>query len=171
MRLLIFASIALCVALIVGVRYWEDSDGHIIAAVSEGKNERPAKKKSSYGRTVTIPAANNHQYYVEAKVNNRRTRFLVDTGAVYVALRESDLQRAGILLNQNDFSHGVSTANGKTRAALVSIDEIEIDGVLVNDVDAFVLSDDRLDINLLGMSFLSELSSVETRNGEMILKQ
>lgn len=159
------------VAIVAGVRLWEERKQVLIEAPASAEQTAKAKKPRGYGRTVTIEAAANQQYYVEAKVNNRRMKFLVDTGAVFVAIRQSDLQRAGVLLDERDFTHGVSTANGHTRAARVRIDMIEVGGVLISDVDAFVLPDNQLGINLLGMSFLSQLSSVETRNGEMVLKQ
>ena len=144
-----------------------DADGEKVDIVSESK---PQKRKS-HQRRVRIPAAANHQYYVTGRVNNRSTNFLIDTGASFVALRETALQRAGVLLRYDDFRHPISTANGHTKAARVTLDRLEIDGLTLYDVDAFVLPDKQLDINLLGMSFLSRISSVETRNGEMILTE
>lgn len=172
MRLLLISCFVVCAALVAGIRYWENGGEAAIKAQAQGDEKVSSVKKTSfYERTVHIPAAKNNQYYVEAKVNSRRTKFLVDTGAVFVALRESDLQKAGVLLKESDFKHEVSTANGVTNAARIKLDEIEIDSINIGNVEAFVLPDNRLDINLLGMSFLSELSSVETRGGEMILKQ
>ena len=96
---------------------------------------------------------------------------MIDTGAAFVALRESDLQRAGMIVRRSDFTQPISTANGQSYAARVELDEVEINGISVRNVDAFVLHDEQLDINLLGMSFLSKLSRFETRNGEMTLTQ
>jgi aspartyl protease family protein len=64
----------------------------------------------------------------------------------------------------------VRTANGETKAAMVDIDVIEIDGIRVENVRAFILPDEQLAMNLLGMSFLSQLESVEQKNGELVLK-
>ena len=47
---------------------------------------------------------------------------------------------------------------------------MEIQGILVDNVEAFILKDDQLSINLLGMSFLSRITSVEARAGHMILR-
>jgi len=87
-----------------------------------------------------------------------------------VALRESDAREAGIYTSWSDYSYPVRTANGETMAALVTIDEMKIDGIVVSGVKAFILPDEQLSINLLGMSFLSRIESVEARAGEMVLR-
>ena len=122
------------------------------------------------GREVRIPAARDHHFYVEADVNRRAAHFLVDTGASFVALRDSDAREAGIYTSRTDYTYPVRTANGETNAAFVTLDELEIGGIRVQGVKAFVLPDEQLSINLLGMSFLSRLESVEARSGEMVLK-
>lgn len=125
---------------------------------------------SVWGDEVRIKAAPDNQYYVEAEVNRRRSRFLVDTGATYVALRDSDARDAGIYTSHTDYNYPVKTANGETKAAFVTLDEIEIDGLRIERVQAFILKDEQLAMNLLGMSFLSRLESVEARRGEMVLR-
>jgi len=130
----------------------------------------PAPPASAWGREVRIKAALDNQFYVDAAVNRRDARFLVDTGATYVALRESDAREAGVYTSHTDYTYPVKTANGETRAAFVTLEEIEINGLRVDDVKAFILRDEQLAVNLLGMSFLSRLESVEARRGEMVLR-
>lgn len=137
-------------------------------AVPRAASVTPAS--SSYGYEVRIAAAPDHQFYVNADVNRRAARFLVDTGASYVALRDTDAREAGIYTSWTDYTYPVHTANGETKAAFITIDEIEIGGIRINGVKAFVLKDEQLNINLLGMSFLSQLESVEARKGELLLK-
>ncbi len=119
---------------------------------------------------VRLSAGVNHQFYVTAAVNGRPSSFLVDTGASYVALRDSDARAANIYVSWADYKHPVRTANGETRAALIEIDVIEIDKIRVEKVQAFILPDEQLGMNLLGMSFLSKLQSVEARGRELVLK-
>ena len=130
----------------------------------------PAAPLSVWRREVRISAAADSQFYVEAAVNRREARFLVDTGATYVALRESDARDAGVYTSHTDFTYPVKTANGETNAAFVTLDAIEIGALRVDGVKAFILRDEQLAVNLLGMSFLSRLESVEARRGEMILR-
>lgn len=136
------------------------------AATNVGASEHAAY----YGREVRLPAGANHQYYVTAAVNRRSASFLIDTGASYVAMRDSDARAANVYVSWSDYKHPVRTANGDTKAALVDIDVIEIDGIRVENVKAFILPDEQLGMNLLGMSFLSKLESVEQRGGELVLK-
>lgn len=121
-------------------------------------------------REVRIARGAHNQFFVTARVNRQPAPFLVDTGASYVALRESDANKAGIFVSPADFNARVQTANGETRAAFVTVESMEVDSIRIENVEAFILPDALLDTNLLGMSFLSELSSVEARRGELILK-
>ncbi|MEZ5894475.1 MAG: TIGR02281 family clan AA aspartic protease [Parvularculaceae bacterium] len=122
------------------------------------------------GEEVRIAAAPDRQYYVHADVNRRSARFLIDTGASYVALRDSDARAAGVYTSYTDYTYPVHTANGETKAAYVTLDEIEVGGIRIEGVKAFILQDEQLAVNLLGMSFLSRLESVEARKGELVLR-
>lgn len=158
---------------VIAVRYFDFKEATAAAQVeaAEATEARAATVTPSYyGDEVRIKAARDNQYYVDADVNRRSANFLVDTGASYVALRDSDAREAGIYTAYADYTYPVKTANGETRAALVTIDEIEIGALRVEGVKAFILKDDQLSINLLGMSFLSRLESVEARQGELVLR-
>jgi aspartyl protease family protein len=119
---------------------------------------------------VRLTAGANHQFFVTAAVNGRASSFLVDTGASFVALRDSEARAANIYVSWADYKHPVRTANGETKAAMVEVDVIEIDKIRVENVQAFILPDDQLAMNLLGMSFLSKLESVEARGQELVLR-
>ncbi len=121
-------------------------------------------------KEVRIKPGAHNQYFLTADVNRRPFSFLVDTGASYVALRQSDAAGAGVRVAPSDFNQPVRTANGETRAALVRIDRIEIGDIAVDNVDAFILPDQQLGVNLLGMSFLSRINSVEASGGELVLR-
>ncbi len=137
-------------------------------ALTLAPSSASAQRRS--GREVRIVAARDQHFYVEVEVNRRPSQFLIDTGASYVAMRESDAREAGVYTSHSDYNYPVRTANGETNAAFVTLDELEIEGIRIEDVKAFVLPDEQLSINLLGMSFLSRLESVEARAGEMVLK-
>ena len=175
-----FGAIFCICATVLGVKYFEQSgqEGVLFKAASEQavNTAQPtaasvSPHQSSYGGyVVRIPEGRHHQYFVTAAVNRRPAEFLVDTGASFVALRRSDAEAAHVYVSASDFVHEVRTANGVTHAALVDIEEIEIDFIRVRDVKAFILPDNQLGTNLLGMSFLSKLESVESRQGELVLR-
>ncbi len=181
MRSEIITAAGIVVVAVGGVRALDMREGagaqaNAPAAVEEQARQSGRVASVSSGRDsvrddeIRIAASLDHQFYVNAEVNQRPARFLVDTGASYVALRDSDARDAGIYTSWTDYNYPVHTANGETKAAFVTIDEIEIDGIRIEGVKAFILSDDQLNINLLGMSFLSRLESVEARKGELVLR-
>ena len=173
MRTDVFAAAAIDFTAALAVRFVDDRLIDEAAPLQEDATPQPATlavAHASWAREVRITASSDHHFYVNANVNRAGGRFLVDTGASYVALRDSDANSFGIFTTPNDFSFPVRTANGETKAAMVTIDEIDIEGIRLDGVRAFVLQDDQLAVNLLGMSFLSRLESVEARGRELILR-
>lgn len=173
MRNEIIAAAIIVASAVVGVRYLDRMDDRAAANQANAAATSPANAAvahTRWDREVRISAARDHQYYVDADVNRRTANFLVDTGASYVAMRDSDARNAGINTAWTDYTYPVRTANGETKAAFVTLDEVEINGIRIEGVKAFILPDDQLAINLLGMSFLSRLESVEARAGELVLR-
>src|SRR5688572_18064794 len=70
----------------------------------------------SSSRSVEIEAERDGHFYIEAHINLRPVRMMVDTGATVVALRRSDAEAAGIRVRPADFDQPVQTANGTTQA-------------------------------------------------------
>lgn len=124
----------------------------------------------SFGKVVELDAGPNGHFFADARVNGRRIRVMVDTGASLVALSYEDAADAGIYVRPSDFKYSVATANGTGRIALVTLDQVSIDGVTVYDVRAAVSERGALTTTLLGMSFLSRLRRTEMRNGRLVLE-
>jgi aspartyl protease family protein len=121
-------------------------------------------------RSVTIARDGRGHFMVEARVDGRRLDFLVDTGASAIALRESAAARLGFHPSPRDYTVAVQTANGVGRAAAVTLRSVEVGGIVVRDVPAFVTRDDALQVNLLGMAFLSRVKFSYDR-GKLVLEQ
>ena len=113
--------------------------------------------------------ARDGHFYVEADVNGVRIRFLVDTGATFVALSPNDARSAGLQVFDSDYTLRSNTANGVTRVAPVTLRQVELDQLQVFDVRAVVV-EKPMPVSLLGMSFLSRLQGYETRNDELVLR-
>jgi aspartyl protease family protein len=95
---------------------------------------------------------------------------LVDTGASAVSLPFEVAQRLGFKLNDADFRASASTANGSTKVAPVTLDEVRVGDIVVRNVRAVVAKPGALaGSSLLGMSFLSQLTKVETAHGTLRL--
>jgi aspartyl protease family protein len=123
------------------------------------------------GRKVRIEADASGHFQAEIKVNGRKVDGLIDTGATLVALNVSTARRLGIVVPQSEFRHEVSTANGKTRAAVVTIATVEIGRIRVENVDAVVLDDKSLGKTLIGMSMLKQLARFEVRDDVLYIEQ
>jgi len=117
-----------------------------------------------------IRGGQNGHYVVDAAINNQPIKVLVDTGASAVALSAEDADRVGLHPNLLTYDVPVSTANGLVKAARVKLDKVEIDSVRIDNVDALVLPQGALSGTLLGMSFLSRLSSFSSEGGKLTLK-
>jgi aspartyl protease family protein len=117
---------------------------------------------------TAVPKAADGHFWVEASVNNKAVKFLVDTGASLVALTPSDAQRLGINLQDLTFDKPVMTASGKTLAAEVLITSLSVGESRVQDVRAIIIRD-GLSTSLLGMSYLGRLSRIEATPRSLIL--
>lgn len=122
-------------------------------------------------RSAVLRADGRGHFNASFRINGKPVDGMVDTGASLVALNESTARRLGLGGSHLAFRHTVSTANGKTEAAHVVLDRMEIGGIQVRGVDAFVLRDRALDGTLVGMSFLKKLTAFKVEDGAMRLEQ
>ena len=110
------------------------------------------------------------EFVVPARVNGRRVRFLLDTGASSVVLSAEDAAGAGLRFADADFQVEVTTANGATTAALTRLDRVAIGPIVVTGVPALVARPGALGESLLGMSFLERLQSFSVEGDRLVLK-
>ena len=120
--------------------------------------------------TARVSASSDGHFYIEAEVNRASVRFIVDTGASAVVLRESDAESAGLRIGRGDFTHRVTTANGATKAAQVTLASITIGDVELRNAEALVIPDDQLGISLLGATFLNKLKRYEVADGNLVME-
>ncbi|MFB9951669.1 TIGR02281 family clan AA aspartic protease [Rhizobium puerariae] len=121
--------------------------------------------------SATLEADARGHFNGAFRINGRSVDGLVDTGASLVALNETTARKLGFGANSLDFRYTVNTANGGTEAARVTLDRIEIGGVRVRDIDAFVLRDKALSGTLIGMSFLKKLRTFQVEGRKLKLAQ
>ncbi|MER8369466.1 TIGR02281 family clan AA aspartic protease [Mesorhizobium sp. M0306] len=132
--------------------------------------DRPATPQP-LGRKVVVTADARGHFMSAFKLNGRQIDGMIDTGATLVAINSSTARRIGISLNSSDFSHQVNTANGAIKAAVVTIDRLQIGRITVEGVEAVVLDDRALHTNLIGMSFLQRLEKYQVEDGTLLLVQ
>ena len=126
------------------------------------------RAQTTSGGSVTLYKTRG-QFHTDGYVNSSPVSFLVDTGASVVALTAEDARMAGLDPARLDYSVTVSTANGTTRAAPVTLDALSIGPITERNVRAVVI-ETGLDRSLLGMTFLERLQSFEARADTLTLR-
>ena len=119
---------------------------------------------------IEVDRAADGHYYLTLTINGTSVPFMVDTGASVIALTERDADRLGIRPSRNAFTAAVQTANGVVRAAPVTLNSVDIGGLVVRDVRALVVSGRGLNENLLGLSYLTRLKRFEYSNNKLVLE-
>ncbi|MGX7874906.1 TIGR02281 family clan AA aspartic protease [Mesorhizobium sp. ORM6] len=123
------------------------------------------------GRKFVVAADQRGHFTSAFKLNGRQVDGMIDTGATLVAINMSTARRIGLSLNSSDFTRQVNTANGTIKAAMVTVDRLQIGNIMVEGVPAVVLDDRALQTNLIGMSFLSRLQKYQVESGSLLLVQ
>lgn len=127
-------------------------------------------RAASRGSAVEIARARSGEFQVATKVNDARVPMVLDTGASSVVLTQEAAQAAGLPLEVLAYDVPVDTANGRTRAASVTLDRLTIGGITERAVPALVARPGQLRTNLLGMSFLNRLQGWEVRGDKLMLR-
>ena len=112
----------------------------------------------------------NGDFDVTAQINGARVSMVLDTGASSVVLTREDAKAAGLPLEVLAYTTNIETANGRARAAPVTLDRIAIGG-LGGTIrwPRWWSQPGQLKTSLLGMSFLNRLQSWEVRGDRLLL--
>jgi aspartyl protease family protein len=124
----------------------------------------------SKGRTVEIARSGSGSFSLAMQVNGARVPMVLDTGASSVVLTQEAAKAAGLPLEVLNYSVNVDTANGRARAAPVTLDRISIGGITERSVPALIAQPGQLRMSLLGMSFLNRLESWEVRGERLLMR-
>ncbi len=167
---LVFAALALCAGILVP-RYAARMDATPTPAALTARSMASVAAAPGNSRSIVVPRDGRGHFEVDARVDGRPLRLMIDTGASVIALTASDAARLGIHPAQREFVAEVRTANGTVRAAPTQLDMVEVGDLVVRDVPALVMPDEALSDNLLGLSFLSRLRRFEYSDGRLVLEQ
>jgi aspartyl protease family protein len=130
----------------------------VVTTASDGSSE------------VVIHKTLGNHFQANVGVDGKVLPMLVDTGASSIVLTYEDARRIGLDPSALSYSVTVMTANGRAQAAPVRLNEVSIGPIVRRDVRAMVAEEGRLDESLLGMTFLSTLSSMQMQSDELRLK-
>ena len=158
--------IAIALVLLVAYTYrnpLHDIANRVLAELIPGR-------AVSAGRTVEIARASTGDFAIAAQVNGTKVAMILDTGASSVVLTNSDAKAAGLPLEVLEYTVSIDTANGRTRAAPVTLDRIGVGNLVERSVEALVAKPGALKTSLLGMSFLNRLQSWEVSGDQLLLR-
>ncbi len=179
-RIMLFAG-----AIAIGAAYFGSNADEFVTAFKNARNAEPSASVAPPNSTASTPeqvslgpsgseilkADQRGHFLANFKVNGRNISGLVDTGATFVAMNERTARKVGISISGLDFIYAVNTANGKTEAAHINLNRMELGSIRVRDVEAFVLRDNSLgDTILVGMSFMRKLESFKIEGDALYLK-
>ena len=125
---------------------------------------------AGHGRDVQVVRGKSGDFAVGAHINGARVPMVLDTGANSVVLTQQAAKAAGLPLEVLDYTVNVDTANGRTRAAPVTLDRLAVGGLIERSVPALVAQPGQLKSNLLGMTFLNRLESWEVRGDRVRMR-
>jgi aspartyl protease family protein len=152
--------------LVVGYTYrfeLRDASDRVIAELVPGH-------VAGHGRNVEVVRGRGGDFALAAHINGARVPMVLDTGASSVVLTQAAAKAAGLPLEVLDYSVNVDTANGRTRAAPITLDRLAVGGLTERAVPALVAQPGQLKNNLLGMSFLNRLESWQVRGDRLLLR-
>src|SRR4051812_38404170 len=107
------------------------------------------------GRETRIPMALDGHFWVDATINGRAVRFLVDSGATMTTIDRRTAAEANIHVSARPDQY-VRTGNGIIRVSSGRASELAVGRITRRDVGVQIADND--DLNVLGMNFLSSLS-------------
>ena len=125
---------------------------------------------AGHGRNVEVVRGHGGDFSVAAHINGTRIPMVLDTGASSVVLSQEAAKAAGLPVEVLNYTVNIETANGRTRAAAVTLDRLAVGGLTERSVPALVAQPGQLKNNLLGMSFLNRLQSWEVRGDRLRMR-
>ena len=122
---------------------------------------------------VRIPYSESTQRFVVlGQIGGRNgpidVEFMVDTGADSVVITQKLADELG--LDRTNWRKA-KTAYGEIASPVYLLPEVRVGDIVVKDVTMNVMPSGFFDINVLGMSFLSELKRFEFKKGVLTLEQ
>lgn len=162
--------VVIVLGLVTGWMYRDQAEAVALRIVGELYPGRPVTITDAAGPAVSIRKSLGGHFEAAGTVNGRSVDFLIDTGATTIALSHRDALAIGFTDQDLSYTLIINTANGQARAAPVRLDSVAIGPLERTGMRAMVAEPGKLDQSLLGMNFLSSLTSFEMRRDEILLR-
>lgn len=120
------------------------------------------------GQAMELRRADDGHFWADVQVDGVKVRMMVDTGASMIALTPRDARLIGLDPANLRYTTPISTAQGQTMAAPVTLGRVAVGSIELSRVPAQVMREDT-DTSLLGMTFLNRLDGYEVRSDALLL--
>jgi len=118
------------------------------------------------GGEVRIPMADDGHFWVDATVNGHPLRFMIDSGATVTTVSLESARATQMPVGSERTV--ITTANGTTQVIKGWADKLEVGSIERTEFPIDINEHD--DTNLLGMNFLSTLSSWRVEGNYLVLQ-
>ena len=119
------------------------------------------------GDELRVRMSPDGHFWVDASINGVKRRLLIDSGATVTALSTDTATAAGVDMGSGLTPVILRTANGATVARTGSIDELRVGNIVAHNLK--VVSAPGLDLDVIGMNFLSQLESWRVEGRTLVL--
>jgi aspartyl protease family protein len=115
---------------------------------------------------LRIAMAEDGHFWVDAELNGRPVRFLIDSGATVTTIGPGTAERAGVQASGGRTL--VDTANGIAQVDRGSADLLKVGPIERRNFSLFIAREDAT--NVIGMNFLSTLSRWSVEGRTLVLR-
>jgi aspartyl protease family protein len=119
------------------------------------------------GDELRVRMSPDGHFWVDASINGVKRRLLIDSGATVTALSTDTATASGVETGSSLTPVILRTANGATVAQTGSIDELRVGNIVARNLK--VVSAPGLDLDVIGMNFLSQLESWRVEGRTLVL--
>ena len=133
-----------------------------------GRHIGSSYKQKKQAEAKIMPV--NGMYSITGFINGRSVKFLVDTGATWIAMNAHQARSLGINFRYIGKRSYVSTANGVVPIYRITLDKVRVGEIELTNVAAGVLEGNSPTEVLLGNSFLNRVE-MQRQGQVMLLKQ
>ncbi len=119
------------------------------------------------GDELRVRMSPDGHFWVDASINGVKRRLLIDSGATVTALSADTARAAGVDTGSGLTPVILRTANGASAAQTGSIGELRVGNIVARNLK--VVSAPGLDLDVIGMNFLSQLDSWRVEGRTLIL--
>lgn len=119
------------------------------------------------GDELRVRMSPDGHFWVDASINGVKRRLLIDSGATVTALSADTARLAGVDTGMGLTSVILRTANGAAAAQTGSIDELRVGNIVARNLK--IVSAPGLDLDVIGMNFLSQLESWRVEDRTLVL--